>query len=160
MPDFCLPDLGEGLAEAEIIASRVRVGDEVSTDQLVVEVEPGRAAVGVRVPSAGGVGALPARGGQVVRVGAPLISVATGAAPAGLREPGLREPGVAAPQAGAAQACGRSGSVLVGYGTSAGPSRRRRHIGNGHAARVPAAPGTPPRPEGRLPVLSPPGRKT
>src|SRR5258708_16338141 len=140
MPDFCLPDLGEGLAEAEIIAWRVQVGDEVSTDQIVVEVETAKAAVEVPVPFAGRVAALHAREGQVVPVGAPLISVATGAAPAGLREPGLREPGVAAPQAGAAQACGRSGSVLVGYRPPAPPSRPRRHIRNGHAPPLPPPP--------------------
>src|SRR5258708_25443050 len=117
MPDFCLRDLGEGLTEAEIVAWRVQVGDEVSTDQIVVEVETAKAAVEVPVPFAGRVAALHAREGQVVPVGAPLISVATGAAPPGLREPGLREPGLAAPQAGAAPARGRSGPGAVGFGT-------------------------------------------
>src|SRR5258707_764832 len=154
MPDFCLPDLGEGLTEAEIVAWRVQVGDEVSIDQIVVEVETAKAAVEVPVPFAGRVAALHAIQGQVVPVGAPLISVATGAAPVG-----LREPGVATPQAGAAQAAGRSGSVLVGYGTSAGSSRRRRHTRNGHVARVPAASGAAPRSEGRVPVISPLVRK-
>src|SRR5258708_22042814 len=150
MPDFCLPDLGEGLAEAEIIAWRVQVGDEVSTDQIVVEVETAKAAVEVPVPFAGRVAALHAIQGQVVPVGAPLISVATGAAPVG-----LREPGVATPQAGAAQAAGRSGSVLVGYGTSAGSSRRRRPITNSHVAPVPAPSRAPPPPERRRPAISP-----
>ena len=154
MADYLLPDVGEGLTEAEIVAWRVQVGDEVSTDQIVVEVETAKAAVEVPVPFAGRVAALHAIQGQVVPVGAPLISVATGAAPVG-----LREPGVATPQAGAAQAAGRSGSVLVGYGTLAGSSRRRRHIRNGHAARVPAASGASPRSEGRVPVISPLVRK-
>ncbi|HEV2242694.1 MAG TPA: biotin/lipoyl-containing protein, partial [Streptosporangiaceae bacterium] len=106
MPEFCLPDLGEGLTEAEITAWRVQVGDEVSTDQVVVEVETAKAAVEVPVPFAGRVEALHAREGQVVPVGAPLISVTPAAA--------------AAPEP--------SGSVLVGYGTPAGSARRRRHV--------------------------------
>src|SRR5215471_11843250 len=122
MPEFCLPDLGEGLTEAEITAWRVQVGDEVSTDQIVVEVETAKAAVEVPVPFAGLVEALHAREGQVVPVGAPLISVtpAAGAGPA------------AAPE--------QSGSVLVGYGTPAGPARRRRHARPGRPAPPPARP--------------------
>jgi 2-oxoisovalerate dehydrogenase E2 component (dihydrolipoyl transacylase) len=157
MPDFCLPDLGEGLTEAEIVAWRVQVGDEVSTDQIVVEVETAKAAVEVPVPFAGRVAALHAREGQVVPVGAPLISVTTGTAPGGLREPGV----ATSLATGAASAAGRSGSVLVGYGTPAGSSRRRRHIRNGRSAPGPAGAtsGTGPHPEGRVPVISPLVRK-
>jgi 2-oxoisovalerate dehydrogenase E2 component (dihydrolipoyl transacylase) len=153
--DFCLPDLGEGLTEAEIIAWRVQVGDEVSTDQIVVEVETAKAAVEVPVPFAGRVATLHAREGQVVPVGAPLISVVTDAA-------GLREPGVATPVT-AGPAAGDSGSVLVGYGTSAGSSRRRRHVRNGRSGPGPGpgeAGGGPRRhAPGRVPVISPLVRK-
>src|SRR5260221_6648171 len=127
MPDFCLPGLGEGLTEAEIVAWRVQVGDAVSTDQIVVEVETAKAAVEVPVPFAGRVAALHAIPGQVVAVGAPLISVATGAA-----RVGLREPGVAAPQAGAAQAGRRRGPGLG------------RHRPPGRAAPAAPPPRTPP----------------
>ena len=153
MPDFCLPDLGEGLTEAEIIAWRVQVGDEVGTDQIVVEVETAKAAVEVPVPFAGRVAALHAREGQVVPVGAPLISVVTDAA-------GLREPGVATPVT-AGPAAGDSGSVLVGYGTSAGSSRRRRHVRDGRSGPGPAEAGGGPRRHapGRVPVISPLVRK-
>ena len=145
MPEFCLPDLGEGLTEAEITAWRVQVGDEVSTDQIVVEVETAKAAVEVPVPFAGRVEALFAREGQVVPVGAPLISVTPAAA------------------VGPA----RSGSVLVGYGTPAGSARRRRHVRPGRPAPAPAKPpgaAAPPAPQpgdnaGRVPVISPLVRK-
>src|SRR5215469_15147606 len=110
MPEFCLPDLGEGLTEAEITAWRVQVGDGVSTDQIVVEVETAKAAVELPVPFAGRVEALHAREGQVVPVGAPLISVtALGAAAAD--PPGWRGRGMAAapPEPPAANGAIRAG---------------------------------------------------
>jgi len=159
MPEFCLPDLGEGLTEAEITAWRVQVGDEVSTDQIVVEVETAKAAVEVPVPFAGRVEALHAREGQVVPVGAPLISV-TPAAAAGPAPNGS----LAAPAAGAAAAPELSGSVLVGYGTPAGSARRRRHVRPGRPAPPPAGPAARPASQrgddaGRVPVISPLVRK-
>jgi 2-oxoisovalerate dehydrogenase E2 component (dihydrolipoyl transacylase) len=182
MPDFCLPDLGEGLTEAEIIAWRVQVGDEVTTDQIVVEVETAKAAVEVPVPFAGRVTALHAREGQVLPVGAPLISVTPLPAAAGPGEPGVAapaavagpgEPGVVTPAAvaglgepgvvtqAAGAPAGRSGSVLVGYGTPAGSSRRRRHVRSGRAAPAPADVSAGPRPRraDRVPVISPLVRK-
>ena len=53
MPDFLLPDLGEGLTDAEILTWLVQVGDEVRVDQPVVEVETAKASVEVPVPFAG-----------------------------------------------------------------------------------------------------------
>ena len=58
MPDFLLPDLGEGLAEAEVIAWRVAPGDHVAVDQVIAEVETAKAVVEVPVPYAGVVTAL------------------------------------------------------------------------------------------------------
>ena len=75
VPDFLLPDLGEGLEEAEVITWRVQVGDQVVVDQIVVEVETAKAAVEVPVPFAGTVSALHAPPGATVAVGQPLISV-------------------------------------------------------------------------------------
>jgi pyruvate dehydrogenase E2 component (dihydrolipoamide acetyltransferase) len=115
MPDFRLPDLGEGLTEAEVIAWRVGVGDEVSVDQVVVEVETAKAAVEVPIPFAGRVSALHGAPGDSIAVGAALITVE---APVAV----LREPGVAAAPAGV----DGSGNVLIGYGTSAAAPRRRR----------------------------------
>ena len=80
MPDFLLPDLGEGLTEAAILNWHVDVGDTVKVDQIVVEVETAKAAVEVPVPFAGVVSALHGEPGQLLPVGAPLLSVG-GSAP-------------------------------------------------------------------------------
>jgi 2-oxoisovalerate dehydrogenase E2 component (dihydrolipoyl transacylase) len=144
MPDFLLPDLGEGLAEAEIISWHVEVGDRVEVDQIVAEVETAKAVVEVPIPFAGLVSALHAEPGAVVAVGAPLISVAQRAH----AQPGLREPGVVVPDEG-------SGSVLIGYGTSEAPRRVRGVAPAGQTARAPAALARP----GPVPVISPLVRK-
>ncbi|MDQ6850321.1 MAG: 2-oxo acid dehydrogenase subunit E2 [Actinomycetota bacterium] len=112
MAEFRLPDLGEGLTEAVITTWHVAVGDTVTVDQVVVEVETAKAAVEVPVPFAGEVSALHGKAGETVAVGAPLISVA--------QAEGFQEPGVVASPGG------RSGAVLIGYGTP-DESRRRRH---------------------------------
>ena len=124
MPDFLLPDLGEGLEEAEVTAWHVQVGDQVAVDQIVVEVETAKAAVEVPIPFAGTVTALHAEPGTTVPVGAPLISVAA-AAPDGGR-PGPQPapaPDDGRPEPRAADEA--SGNVLVGYGTRPSPRRAR-----------------------------------
>ena len=63
---FSLPDLGEGLTEAEIVAWHVAVGDEVHVDQPVVEVETAKATVEVPIPYAGTVASLHGEPGDVV----------------------------------------------------------------------------------------------
>nr|CTQ95759.1 Dihydrolipoamide acyltransferase component of branched-chain alpha-keto acid dehydrogenase complex (EC 2.3.1.168) [Kibdelosporangium sp. MJ126-NF4] len=82
---FALPDLGEGLVDAEIVRWLVEVGDAVEIDQAVVEVETAKAAIEVPVPYAGVVTALHGEAGSTINVGAPLLSVAS----AGLSEPGV-----------------------------------------------------------------------
>ena len=127
MPDFLLPDLGEGLDEAEIIAWRVQAGDHVTVDQVIAEVETAKAVVELPVPYAGVVTALHAEPGSAVSVGQPLITVTADDPATGFREPGVVVPGQAA--AAAAEGAGggeASGSVLVGYGTTATAARRRR----------------------------------
>ncbi|MEV0180397.1 dihydrolipoamide acetyltransferase family protein [Streptomyces sp. NPDC050625] len=105
--EFRLPDLGEGLTEAEIVRWLVQVGDVVAVDQPVVEVETAKAMVEVPCPYGGVVTARFGEEGTELPVGAPLLTVAVGsAAPAGETE--------------------GSGNVLVGYGTSEAPARRRR----------------------------------
>ena len=76
MPAFLLPDLGEGLTEAEIVTWHVRVGDTVAIDQTVVEVETAKAVVEVPVPFAGRVTVLHGQPGDVLTVGEPLLTVA------------------------------------------------------------------------------------
>jgi len=124
---FVLPDLGEGLTEAEILAWRVAEGDEVGVDDIVVEVETAKAAVEVPCPYAGTVVTLHGSVGDMVPVGRPLLTVAPPADPASPAGDSYRTE----ERAG-------SGAVLVGYGTGAAGGRRHR----GRAQRPPAS-GTP-----------------
>ncbi len=77
---FELPDLGEGLQEAEIVAWHVGVGDHVVTDQPLLSVETDKALVEVPAPRAGRIARLYGAPGDIVPVGAPLIEFATGEA--------------------------------------------------------------------------------
>lgn len=147
--EFKLPDLGEGLTEAEIVRWLVQVGDVVAIDQPVVEVETAKAMVEVPCPYGGVVTARFGEEGTELPVGAPLLTVAVGA------------------PASDATAGEGSGNVLVGYGTGAPPARRRR-VRPGEPVRpaepparrtvVDAAPVTvaaPVCPDGPVPVISP-----
>ncbi|MEU1007159.1 dihydrolipoamide acetyltransferase family protein [Streptomyces sp. NPDC005890] len=125
--EFKLPDLGEGLTEAEIVRWLVKVGDVVAIDQPVVEVETAKAMVEVPCPYGGVVTARFGEEGTELPVGAPLLTVAVGA-------PAAEPEG--------------SGNVLVGYGTQAPAARRRRvRAGtagvNGQAQRPKAASAAP-----------------
>jgi pyruvate dehydrogenase E2 component (dihydrolipoamide acetyltransferase) len=140
--EFKLPDLGEGLTEAEIVRWLVSVGDVVAVDQLVVEVETAKAMVEVPCPYGGVVTARFGEEGTELPVGAPLLTVAVGTPdPAGTSGPGV--PSAPAGAAPAASSDGASGNVLVGYGTGAPAARRRRvrpaPVGTGQtAAGLPA----------------------
>ncbi|WP_217244795.1 dihydrolipoamide acetyltransferase family protein [Streptomyces sp. AC602_WCS936] len=120
--EFKLPDLGEGLTEAEIVRWMVEVGDVVAVDQPVVEVETAKAMVEVPCPYGGVVTARFGEEGAELPVGAPLLTVAVGEGADGgaARAPRAEEPGT-----GEEKSEG-SGNVLVGYGTSEAPARRRR----------------------------------
>ena len=156
MPDFLLPDLGEGLDEAEIIAWRVQAGDHVTVDQVIAEVETAKAVVELPVPYAGVVTALHAEPGSAVSVGQPLITVTADDPATGFREPGVVVPGqAAAAAAGGAGGGEASGSVLVGYGTTATAARRRRGQRRRRAAGSAPPASTPPaRPA--MPAAPPP----
>ncbi|MFD8407404.1 dihydrolipoamide acetyltransferase family protein [Streptomyces anulatus] len=129
--EFKLPDLGEGLTEAEIVRWLVEVGDVVAIDQPVVEVETAKAMVEVPCPYGGVVTARFGEEGTELPVGAPLLTVAVGA-PEGLDLSGA-SPSSADTSASdtsasdtATESSGGSGNVLVGYGTGAPAARRRR----------------------------------
>ncbi|GAA2775674.1 dihydrolipoamide acetyltransferase family protein [Saccharopolyspora taberi] len=126
MADFALPDLGEGLTEAEIVNWLVAVGDEVAVDQPVAEVETAKAVVEVPCPYAGVVRALHGKQGDTIAVGAPLISVEE---PGGFAEPGV----VVAPPREES-----SGNVLIGYGTGNAPPRRNRRRRSAAPEQIPA----------------------
>jgi 2-oxoisovalerate dehydrogenase E2 component (dihydrolipoyl transacylase) len=166
VPDFLLPDLGEGLDEAEVIAWRVQAGDHVTVDQVIAEVETAKAVVELPVPYAGVVTALHAEPGGTVSVGQPLITVTVDDPATGFREPGVVVPGQAAAADGVAGGGEASGSVLVGYGTTATAARRRRGqrrrraAGGALPASAPPASAPPASaPPGRVAVISPLVRK-
>jgi pyruvate dehydrogenase E2 component (dihydrolipoamide acetyltransferase) len=148
---FLLPDLGEGLTDAEIVAWRVAPGDIVELNQVVAEVETAKAVVELPSPFAGTVVELFASPGDTVDVGAPLISIQTSTASSDAVDSGEEKV-----------------SVLVGYGPSdPAPSRRRRRGGGrGHRDRPDHPPGTrsgsvtPPstRPNDARPLAAPPVR--
>src|ERR1700742_2654404 len=73
MTTFNLPDLGEGLAEAEIVRWHVNVGDVVAVDQPMLAVETAKAVVEVPAPFAGTVKLLHGKPGDVIATGAPLV---------------------------------------------------------------------------------------
>ncbi|MFF1675253.1 dihydrolipoamide acetyltransferase family protein [Streptomyces sp. NPDC058256] len=107
---FLLPDVGEGLTEAEILQWAVQVGDSVEINQIIVEVETAKAAVELPSPYAGVVGTLHAPEGETLPVGKPLITILSEVSGA----PDVTEPG---PDREA---------LLVGYGPQEGNGRRRR----------------------------------
>lgn len=116
MQVFLLPDLGEGLTEAEIVEWKVEPGDTVTIDQVVVEVETAKASVEVPCPFEGVVGELHADEGTSLAVGAPLISITGGA---------VADVSAAHEQYREEERAG-SGNVLIGYGTGHGPTGRRK----------------------------------
>jgi len=107
---FRLPDVGEGLIEAEVLRWLVAVGDKVAVNDPIVEIETAKASVELPSPFAGRVLALHATAGQVLPVGVPLISFDGGDGGDG----------------GDAPAAPEREAVLVGYGVAPTASVRRR----------------------------------
>ncbi|MCP2337714.1 dihydrolipoamide acetyltransferase family protein [Actinomadura rupiterrae] len=109
---FKLPDVGEGLTEAEIVKWHVQVGDQVEVNQTIVEIETAKAVVELPCPFEGTVGELMVEEGATVDVGVPIIAVDVAA-----------EGGAAGPAgAGANGAAGASGGASSGGAHSAGAS--------------------------------------
>ncbi len=132
MSEFKLPDVGEGLTEAEIVAWKVKVGDVIEINDIIVEIETAKSLVELPSPYAGTVLALMVAEGETVAVGTPIIAVGDpSAAPA---------PAAAAPAPAAAAAAqmeidlsnpaasgGGEGESLVGRNKAdRGPTRRAR----------------------------------
>ncbi|MFC5180605.1 dihydrolipoamide acetyltransferase family protein [Actinomadura harenae] len=130
---FKLPDVGEGLTEAEIVKWHVKPGDQVEVNQTIVEIETAKAVVELPCPFEGTVGELMVEEGQTVDVGVPIISVdvapdgsepaaPSASAAADTSEdlvPQADEPGVVQPEQPKRQ------PVLVGYGVKPGATKRR-----------------------------------
>ncbi len=80
MSEYLLPDVGEGLIEAEIVTWRVKIGDEIKINDIVVEIETAKSLVELPSPYAGVVEALLVAEGETVAVGTPIIRIGDGAA--------------------------------------------------------------------------------
>ena len=141
--EFPLPDVGEGLTEAEIVSWKVKPGDAVTVNQVLVEIETAKSLVELPSPFAGTVTALLAEEGSTVEVGTPIIRVDSAGGSIELQAPAndgdahgtiadtATTIGHAAERENApapAAADEGSGAVLVGYGSKGGhaTSRRRR----------------------------------
>jgi pyruvate dehydrogenase E2 component (dihydrolipoamide acetyltransferase) len=138
--EFRLPDVGEGLTEAEIVSWKVRPGDEVAVNQVLVEIETAKSLVELPSPLAGTVEALLVEEGATVPVGTPLVRVAGAGAPAPPEAGTAPGDDSAAGGGGAAEgarAAQRREPVLVGYGPR--PGRRRRRHPSATSARGTAA---------------------
>src|SRR5258708_33877690 len=109
--DVKLPDIGEGIAEGEIVRWMVKVGDAVKDDQPLVEVMTDKASVEIPSPRTGTIAAILAEAGSIVPVGSVIVSIAVageagGAAGAGGAGPPPRAEPAAAPRGGPAAAGG------------------------------------------------------
>jgi 2-oxoisovalerate dehydrogenase E2 component (dihydrolipoyl transacylase) len=168
---FKLPDVGEGLTEADILRWLVQPGDTVMVNQLIVEIETAKAAVELPSPHAGVVTALLVGEGDTVDVGTPIIAIDTGATETGATDTGATDTGatdtsggagpldppplqtstaadlVPPPPAEAAEAGPNGGrqAVLVGYGVKldATARRARKPAGAGHGPGPALSPAPP-----------------
>ena len=167
--EFPLPDVGEGLTEAEIVAWRVKPGDTVTVNQVLVEIETAKSLVELPSPFAGTVTELLAEEGATVEVGAPIIRVSSSGGTIELQAPANDSESLGAVSDPTHMAArdevedAGSGAVLVGYGSKGGHvAQRRKRIADTPAAAAPGAAPAPVRtaPRTNAPVLAkPPIRK-
>ncbi|MFD9724173.1 dihydrolipoamide acetyltransferase family protein [Streptomyces sp. NPDC059072] len=176
--EFKMPDVGEGLTEAEILKWYVQPGDTVTDGQVVCEVETAKAAVELPIPFDGVVHALLFEEGVTVDVGQVIISVQTAGGDAAAEAPAAEAVPAAAPVAAAPAAEEPAAEarqpVLVGYGVSTASTKRRPRKAvagapaqNGTAPAtapaaapaVPVLPAVPAQPAGERPLAKPPVRK-
>ncbi|MBP3042246.1 2-oxo acid dehydrogenase subunit E2 [Arthrobacter jiangjiafuii] len=124
---FHLPDVGEGLTEADIVSWKVKTGDTVAVNDVIVEIETAKSLVELPSPYAGTVSALLVQEGQTVEVGAPIISVSAGAQ----AEPGIAQPGAPmtpAPVPAPAADDEQPSASLTGTGPKADAVKRRPRV--------------------------------
>jgi pyruvate dehydrogenase E2 component (dihydrolipoamide acetyltransferase) len=162
---FYLPDVGEGLTEAEIVSWKVKPGDVVDVNQVLVEIETAKSLVELPSPFAGTVGEVLVAEGQTVEVGTAIITIESDG-PQQLTSPTPTLAQAAMSNEifvtddtevdGAKDANEeKSGSVLVGYGTGGhGPTRRRRPGSGSTPAAAPVPPaGTQAPKRAALPIV-------
>jgi pyruvate dehydrogenase E2 component (dihydrolipoamide acetyltransferase) len=142
--EFRLPDVGEGLTEADIVSWHVKPGDTVTINQIIVDIETAKAVVELPSPFAGTVTALLVEAGQTVDVGTPIIAIDVPSAAGAEPEPASPEKPPTAEKP-AAKAPDARQPVLVGYGVKPGStSRRPRKKPPTRPASYPATPSAPP----------------
>ena len=169
LKQFRLPDVGEGLTEAEIVTWHVKPGDQVEDGQVIVDIEAAKGVVELPSPWDGVVTRLLAEEGQTVDVGAPIIEVAAAPGSAQNKTDFAEREVVPVPAPGDESAAGEPQSdqpqsdqpprvaVLVGYGVKASATTRRARkltAGRPETAEVP----TPGAATGRA-LAKPPVRK-
>ncbi|GAA2052296.1 dihydrolipoamide acetyltransferase family protein [Leifsonia soli] len=139
---FLLPDVGEGLTEAEIVSWKVTPGEQVAVNQVIVEIETAKSLVELPSPFEGTVGELLVSEGQTVEVGTPIFTVTAGGEPV---EPPAREPEPAEEVAADTAASvshedePKPGAVLVGYGSAGHGTSRRRRVSHPGTASIPVS---------------------
>jgi len=140
MSEFLLPDVGEGLTEAEIVAWKVKVGDVIAINDIVVEIETAKSLVELPSPYAGTVLALMVPEGETVPVGTPIISIgdpsaAAAPAPAAAPAADLSEMDLSNPAASG----GGEGESLVGRNKAERAPMRRPRLGSASPSTESAA---------------------
>ena len=141
---FLLPDVGEGLTEAEIVEWKVAPGDTVSVNQVLVEIETAKSLVELPSPFAGTVGELLVSEGQTVDVGTPIITVSSSSADAGVTlgapahgsTPEVDE-AAADTAASVSHETDDKPAPLVGYGSTGHVTSRRRRVTHPGTAAIP-----------------------
>ena len=152
---FPLPDVGEGLTEAEIVSWRVAPGDTIALDQVFVEIETAKSLVELPSPVDGVVVELLVAEGTTVEVGTAILVIEiAGADPAADAAPGQSAEPTSEAKPAAVEA---SGAVLVGHGTAGpAPTRRTRHTTPVAHASLAPKPSSPAPPAPAAPVESGP----
>ncbi|HET6699939.1 MAG TPA: dihydrolipoamide acetyltransferase family protein [Nocardioidaceae bacterium] len=140
MNEFKLPDVGEGLTEAEIVSWKVKAGDVVKVNDVIVEIETAKSLVELPSPFAGTIQELLVPEGETVAVGTPIIRIGDGAPAAG-SAPAAPAGGSAEPApateidlSNPAATGGGENQTLVGYGPREGAGKRRARKSAGAAA--------------------------
>jgi pyruvate dehydrogenase E2 component (dihydrolipoamide acetyltransferase) len=127
VPEYKLPDVGEGLTEAEIVTWKVKVGDVIAVNDIVVEIETAKSLVELPSPYAGTVTALLVPEGETVPVGTPIIAIGD-ASESPAEAPGAPAPAAVTPEidlSNPAASGGGEGESLVGRNKTEREAMRR-----------------------------------
>jgi 2-oxoisovalerate dehydrogenase E2 component (dihydrolipoyl transacylase) len=135
MPEYLLPDVGEGLTEAEIVSWKVKVGDTVAINDIVCEIETAKSIVELPSPFAGVVSAILAPEGETIPVGTPIIAIGSDSAETAPAAPAEPAPAMEIDLSNPAASGSGEGESLVGrMKADRGPTRRARKVSSGTAA--------------------------